>query len=130
MEHQTLGWWVVHPSNPAYYIAIEDCRILKPKQHWAATQFWVSQTLVLMTKGVQYCGDYYDNIKVWLHKLFHPNLINHHHIHPATFIRFLATLRNLAFAQPCTLLFFSYFDSDLGSYLTQLSTLWDKLFQK
>ena len=25
MDHQTLGWWAVWPSDPAYYI--EDCRI-------------------------------------------------------------------------------------------------------
>ena len=26
MEHQTLGRWVICPSDPAYYV--EDCRIL------------------------------------------------------------------------------------------------------
>ena len=63
---------------------------------------------------------------------FNPNLINHHHIHPATFIRFLATLRNLAFAWPCTLLIFSHFDSVLDTFqkICARFIFWAKILQK
>ena len=27
LEHQTPGWWVICPIDPAYYNHIEDCRI-------------------------------------------------------------------------------------------------------
>ena len=27
LEHQTPGWWVICPIDPAYYNYIEDCRI-------------------------------------------------------------------------------------------------------
>ena len=38
LDHQTLGWWVVRPNDPAYYI--EDCRIFGRVSTLAHSFLW------------------------------------------------------------------------------------------